>query len=71
MISMHQRHLYRSCGAGKTCVFLHFITKMSDQFLEQQNNIKFCVKFGKNASDTCVMLSEVCGEEATKKAKCF
>jgi hypothetical protein len=31
---------------------------MSDQFLEQQINIKFCVKLGTNASDTCAVLSE-------------
>jgi hypothetical protein len=31
---------------------------MSDWFLEQQINIKFCVKLGKNASDTCAMLSK-------------
>jgi len=30
---------------------------MSDQFLEQGINIKFCMKLGKNASDTCAMLS--------------
>jgi hypothetical protein len=32
---------------------------MSDQFLEQQITIKFCVKLGKNASNTRVMLSVV------------
>jgi hypothetical protein len=31
--------------------------KMSDQFLGQQINIKFCVKLGKNANDTCAILS--------------
>jgi hypothetical protein len=29
---------------------------MNYQFLEQQINIKFCAKLGKNASDTCAML---------------
>jgi hypothetical protein len=43
------------------CVFLCPITKMSDQFLEQRSNIKFSVKLGKNASDTCAMLSEAYG----------
>jgi hypothetical protein len=40
---------------------------MSDRFLEQRNNIKFCVKLGKNASDTFAMLSEAYGGEAMKK----
>jgi hypothetical protein len=39
-------------------MFLCLITKTSDQFLEQQINIKFCVKLGKNTSDTFIMLSE-------------
>jgi len=30
---------------------------MSDRFLDQRINIKFCVKLGKNASDTYSMLS--------------
>jgi hypothetical protein len=38
-------------------VFLHLIAKMNYWFLEQQINIKFCVKLGKNASDTCTILS--------------
>jgi len=33
----------------KVCVFLCLITKVSNQFLEQQINIKFCVNLGKNA----------------------
>jgi len=36
---------------------------MSDQFLEQQINIKFYVKLGKNASDTCAVLSKAYGRE--------
>jgi hypothetical protein len=39
-------------------VFRRFVAKISDQFLEQGINIKFCVKLGKNSSDTCVVLSE-------------
>jgi hypothetical protein len=49
-------------------VFLRFFAKMSDQFLEQQINLKFCVKLGKNASDTCAMLFEAFGTEAVKKS---
>jgi len=37
------------CGADKTCLFLHLIAKMSDQFLKHQINIQICVKLGKNA----------------------
>jgi len=36
--------------------------------LEQPINIKFCVKLGKNASDTCAMLSEAYEGEAMKKS---
>jgi len=39
---------------------------MSDRFLEQRVNIKFCVKLGKNTSDTCAVLSEAYGGEAIK-----
>jgi hypothetical protein len=44
---------------------------MRDRFLEQLINIKFCVKSGKNASDTYAMLSEAYGGEAVKNSKCF
>jgi hypothetical protein len=36
---------------------------MSDWILQQQINLKFCVKLG---SDTCTMLYEAYGGEATK-----
>jgi hypothetical protein len=36
-------------------------------FLEQQINIQFYVKLGKNASNTCAVLSEAYGGEAMKK----
>jgi len=49
---------YVEVMTDKTCVFLPLIAKMSDQFQEQWFNIKFCVKLGENASDTCEMLSE-------------
>jgi len=52
-----------SSDADKVCVFLHFVAKMSDKFLEQRINIKSCVKLGKNASDTCTMLSKAYGGE--------
>jgi hypothetical protein len=40
-------------------------------FLEQQISVKFCVKLGKNASDTCEMLSNAYGGEAMKKSHVF
>jgi hypothetical protein len=55
-------------GANKTCVFLRLVAKMSDWFLEQRINIKFCVKFGKNATEICAVLSEASGGEAKKKS---
>jgi hypothetical protein len=44
---------------------------MSDWFLQQQINIKFYVKSGKNASDTCIVLSKAYGGEAMKKSSVF
>jgi len=41
---------------------------MSDWFLEQGINIKFCVKLGKNASDTCAVLSVWSQKQMTKFA---
>jgi hypothetical protein len=59
------------CGADKTCVFLRLVAKMSHRFLEHWTNIKFCVKLGKNASDTCRMLSEAYGGEAMRTSRVF
>jgi hypothetical protein len=47
-------------------VFLCIVGKLSDLFLEQRINIKFCVTLGKNESDTCVILSEAYGREDMK-----
>jgi hypothetical protein len=44
---------------------------MSDRFLEQRINIKFCVKLGKSANDTYGMFSEAYGGEAMKKSSVF
>jgi hypothetical protein len=41
---------------------------MSDRFSEQLIDIKFCLNSGKNASDTCAVLSEAYGGEAMKKS---
>jgi hypothetical protein len=43
------------------------VAKMSDRFLEQEIDVKFCLKLGNNASGTCAVLSEAYGEEAVKK----
>jgi hypothetical protein len=47
-------------------VCLHLVAKMSDRFLEQRINIKFCVKLGKNAKDIYVMFFEAYGGEVMK-----
>jgi hypothetical protein len=52
-------------------VLIRLVRKISDLFLEQQISIKFCVKLGRNASDTCGMLSGACGEEAMKMSSVF
>jgi predicted secreted protein len=53
----------------RVCLFL--VAKMSDRFLEQQRNIKFCVKLGKNASDTCAVFSKSYGGYALTKSSVF
>jgi uncharacterized metal-binding protein len=53
------------------CVFLRLVTKMSDRFLEQWINIKFCIKLGDNASATCALLSEAYEGEAMKMSYVF
>jgi len=45
--------------------------KMSDKNLEQQINIKFCVKIGKSASETLALLTVVYGEYTMKKWSVF
>jgi hypothetical protein len=70
MISNHERQLCGNCGAGKASVLLRLVTKRNDRFLEQRINVKFCVKFGKNASDTCALHSEAYEGEA-KKSQMF
>jgi len=50
-------------------VLLRLVAKMSERFLEQR--IKFFVKLGKNASDTCAVLFEAYGGEAVNKSQVF
>jgi hypothetical protein len=49
-------------------MFVRLMAKMSDPFLDQWINIKFCVKLGKNASNNCAMLFEAYGGEGMKKS---
>jgi hypothetical protein len=44
---------------------------MSDRFLEQRINISFCVKLGKNASDTYTMLYEAYEVKTMKNSSAF
>jgi hypothetical protein len=41
---------------------------MSDRYLQQRIDIKFCVKLGRNGSEICAMRYEAYGEESTKKS---
>jgi hypothetical protein len=45
--------------------------KNSNKNLEQQINIKFCVKIGKSASETLALLTVAYGEYAMKKSDVF
>jgi hypothetical protein len=45
--------------------------KINDKNLEQRINIKFCMKIGKNASETLALLTVVYGEYAMKKLSVF
>jgi hypothetical protein len=53
------------------CLFLCLIAKTSDLFLKEQINIKFSVELGKNATDTCEMLSKAYGGGAIKESQVF
>jgi uncharacterized metal-binding protein len=44
-------------------VYLRLVAEISDRFLKQRIKIKFCVKVGKNASETCAVLSDTYGGE--------
>jgi len=41
---------------------------MSNWNLEPKIKIKFCVKLGTSANETCAVLSKACGAEAVKKS---
>jgi len=42
---------------------------MSDRFLQQRIDIKFCVKLGNEASGDCVMVPEAYAGKAMRKSK--
>jgi hypothetical protein len=44
---------------------------MSDRFLEQHINIKFCSKLHRSTSETLQMLTEAYGADAMKKSNIF
>jgi hypothetical protein len=44
---------------------------MTDKNMEQRISIKFCVKIGKSASETLVLLTVVHSEYALNKIECF
>jgi hypothetical protein len=51
-------------------VFLRLVAEVRDRFLKRIN-IKFYVRLGKDATDTCPMLSEAYGGAAVKKSSVF
>ena len=60
-----------SSRGSSTCPWYTVGRKMSDENLEQQIKIKFCVKIGKIASETLALLTVVCGEYDMKKSSAF
>jgi hypothetical protein len=44
---------------------------MSDRFLEQRINIKFCINSGENAKDICTKLCDAYGGASVKKSSVF
>jgi hypothetical protein len=54
--------LVPSNSGSSACPWYTVDEKMSDKNLEQRINIKFCVKIGKNASETSGLLTVAYGE---------
>jgi hypothetical protein len=61
---------FQSSIGSSTCLW-YTVGKISDKNLEKQINIKFCVKIGKSASETLVLLTVAYGEYAVKKSSVF
>jgi len=53
------------------CPWYTVSRKTSDKNLDQQMNIKFCVKIGKSATETLILLTVAYGEYAMKKSSVF
>jgi len=53
------------------CLWYTVGGKMSDKNMEQQINIKFCVKIGKSANETLALLTVAYGEYVMKKSSVF
>ena len=62
---------FPSSRGSSTCPWYTVGGKKSDKNLEQQINIKFCVKIGKRASETLALLTVACGVYAMKKSSVF
>jgi len=62
---------FPSSRGRNSCPWYTVGGKMSDKNLEQRINIKFCVKFGKSASETWALLIVAYGEFAMKKSSVF
>jgi len=62
---------FLSSRGSSTCPWYTVGRKMSDKNLEQRINIKFCVKIGKNASETLALLTVAYSEHAMMKLCVF
>jgi hypothetical protein len=57
-----------TCFAYTTHVFLRLVAEMRDRIFGHELTLKFCVKLGKKANDTCSLLSEAYEGEVMKKS---
>ena len=62
---------FPSSRGSSICLWYMVGGKMSDKNLEQWINIKYCVKTGKSASETLVLLTVAYGEYTKKKLIVF
>jgi hypothetical protein len=63
--------MYPSCRGSSTCPPYTVGGELSDKNLEQRIHIKFCVEFGKSASEALVLLTVAYGEYAMNKSSVF
>jgi hypothetical protein len=64
-------HSFPSSRGSSTCPWYTVSRKISDKTLQQQINVKFCVKIGKSASETSAQLTLAYGDYAMKKLSVF